>query len=382
MTTRAPAGLDQIATGCACFNFRRATRAITQLYDHVLAPSGLRATQLALLVGLAKSGAIPLTKLAPVLGMDRTTLTRNLAPLERDGLVVQRPGADRRVTLLEITPKGSKVLAKAIPLWEQAQHQITAGLGAGRWHALQREIHQIACSPAMPTPIDEQETPGRSSTVIPEIPRYFTLITLVTSIVIIASVWSVLRAAGARASLPPQQQRRLQLGVAAFLLAWSCLVVFLAPAPGTLAGENRYFINPMIPIFATVPLLLVLLAVALSPGFRATLNVASLPALLGLQTWRTIGVVFLALMSMGQLPAHFAEPAGRGDIFIGVTAPLVALAVLHRARGSRALVYVWTIVGLIDLVVAVGMGTGILPQFVLRSGVGRVPPAAAMGVFP
>lgn len=139
-----PAVLDEIATGCACFNFRRATRAITQFYDHVLAPSGLRATQLTLLVGLAKSGAIPLTRLAPVLGMDRTTLTRNLDPLERDGLVIQRPGADRRVTLLEITPKGSKALAKAIPLWQQAQHQITAGLGAGRWQTLQREIHQIA----------------------------------------------------------------------------------------------------------------------------------------------------------------------------------------------------------------------------------------------
>jgi DNA-binding MarR family transcriptional regulator len=142
--TIAPAVLDEIATGCACFNFRRATRAITQLYDHVLAPSGLRATQLTLLVGLSRSGAVPLTRLAPVLGMDRTTLTRNLGPLERDGLVVHRPGSDRRVTLLEITPKGSKVLAKAIPLWQQAQQQITSGLGAGRWHTLQREIQQVA----------------------------------------------------------------------------------------------------------------------------------------------------------------------------------------------------------------------------------------------
>lgn len=143
MTQAIAAILDQIATDCACFNVRRAARVITQLYDHTLAPTGLRATQLTLLVALTKAGGIPFTKLAGVLGMDRTTLTRNVTPLERDGLVAQRPGPDRRVKLLTITSKGSKVLSAAIPLWERAQDQITSGIGAGRWAVLRRELQQI-----------------------------------------------------------------------------------------------------------------------------------------------------------------------------------------------------------------------------------------------
>lgn len=138
-----PILLTEISTHCACFNLRRAARAITQLYDHTLAPSGLRATQLTLLVGLAKAGPVPFTRLAAALGMDRTTLTRNLAPLERDGLVTQKPGADRRVKLVEITDTGLTTLARAIPLWREAQQRITDGLGAGNWDSLRTQISQI-----------------------------------------------------------------------------------------------------------------------------------------------------------------------------------------------------------------------------------------------
>jgi DNA-binding MarR family transcriptional regulator len=138
------ATLDEIATACACFNFRRAARAITQRYDRTLAPSGLRATQVTLLVALSKAGAIPFTRLAKVLGMDRTTLTRNVNPLKRQGLVSQNPGPDRRVKLLSITPKGSRALSAAIPLWETAQAAVVSSIGAGRWTALRREIQAIA----------------------------------------------------------------------------------------------------------------------------------------------------------------------------------------------------------------------------------------------
>lgn len=144
MTKALDAALEEISLRCACFNVRRAARAVTQLYDHALAPSGLRATQLTLLVALSRAGSIPFTRLAGVLGMDRTTLTRNLVPLERDGLVAQRPGADRRVKLVALTGKGSKALAAAIPLWRQAQEQITAGIGLERWEILRQDIQQIA----------------------------------------------------------------------------------------------------------------------------------------------------------------------------------------------------------------------------------------------
>jgi DNA-binding MarR family transcriptional regulator len=138
-----PAAIDAIATHCACRNVRRAARAVTGLYDRILAPTGLRATQVTLLVALEKAGPIPFTRLAGLLGMDRTTLTRNLEPLRRDGLLTLRPGEDRRVRLAMITEKGRKILAAAIPLWEQAQRQITDGLGRGRWSAVQRDLQQL-----------------------------------------------------------------------------------------------------------------------------------------------------------------------------------------------------------------------------------------------
>jgi DNA-binding MarR family transcriptional regulator len=134
-----PTMLDEISRHCACFNLRRAARAITQLYDHALAPTGLRATQFTLLVALARASAVPFTTLARALGMDRTTLTRNVAPLERDGLLAMRPGPDRRVKLVTISDQGRTTLAAAVPLWEGAQRRITGGLGAGRWNAIRRE---------------------------------------------------------------------------------------------------------------------------------------------------------------------------------------------------------------------------------------------------
>lgn len=140
---RTPASLDEISSQCVCFNVRRAARAITQAYDRALAPSGLRATQLTLLVALARAGTVPFTKLAGVLGMDRTTFTRNVAPLKRDGLLIMRPGADRRVKLVAITTNGRKALVGAIPLWEHAQRRITGGIGAGRWDAIRRDIARI-----------------------------------------------------------------------------------------------------------------------------------------------------------------------------------------------------------------------------------------------
>jgi DNA-binding MarR family transcriptional regulator len=143
MTRRPEPTLDHVSSHCACFNLRRAARAITQLYDKALAPSGLRAGQFTLLVALARAGTVPFTKLAGALGMDRTTLTRNVGPLERDGLVALKPGPDRRVKLVAITEKGRRTLARAIPRWEDAQRLITAGIGAGRWDGIRRELRRI-----------------------------------------------------------------------------------------------------------------------------------------------------------------------------------------------------------------------------------------------
>jgi DNA-binding MarR family transcriptional regulator len=138
-----PDTLVAMSTDCACFNVRKAARALTALYDRALAPTGLRATQGTLLVALARAGDVPVTRLAGILGMDRTTLTRNLEPLERDRLVAVRSGPDRRVKLAGITEKGRQALAAAMPLWREVQRQIAEGTGVDRWTELRRELGRI-----------------------------------------------------------------------------------------------------------------------------------------------------------------------------------------------------------------------------------------------
>ena len=127
---------QQVVTQCTCGNLRKTSRAITQLYDAVLQPSGLLGTQFQLLGAIAAHGPVPLTPLAEQLGLDPTTLARNLKPLERDGLVEIARGADRRTRMLKITGPGRVALEKALPLWEEAQAWIIGQLGEDRWRAM------------------------------------------------------------------------------------------------------------------------------------------------------------------------------------------------------------------------------------------------------
>ncbi|MFL5582051.1 MAG: MarR family winged helix-turn-helix transcriptional regulator [Gemmatimonadaceae bacterium] len=114
---------------CACLNIRKAARAVTQLYDDVLRPSGLRNTQLTLLMLLRGHGAMSITRLAEVAMADRTTLTRNLALLEERQLVRIVPGEDGRVRMVELTDAGDDAIDEAFPLWEKAQGLITQRMG-------------------------------------------------------------------------------------------------------------------------------------------------------------------------------------------------------------------------------------------------------------
>ena len=119
-----------IAELCACFNLKRATRLVTQIYDEELRPSGLRNTQFTLLAFVRSQGPLSMNELAEFVLTDRTTLTRNLGPLERDGLVTSGPGEDQRFREIAITGKGRRVLEKALPLWERAQERVRRRLGA------------------------------------------------------------------------------------------------------------------------------------------------------------------------------------------------------------------------------------------------------------
>ena len=118
------------ATTCACFNLRKAARAVTSLYDGVLQPTGLRSTQATLLMAIASAGTATISQLAEVLVMDRTTLARNLKLLEARRLISIKPGQDQRTRVVHVTELGRQALLRALPLWEQAQRQVTAALGA------------------------------------------------------------------------------------------------------------------------------------------------------------------------------------------------------------------------------------------------------------
>jgi len=121
---------------CTCLNLRKAARAVTQYFDDVLRPSGLRATQFSLLVMAKRLGPISIKELAEKLIVDRTTLTRNLRILEEKRLVTVNPGKDGRTRLVFITAGGRGALKKAAPLWKKAQSHMVAGLGRRRFSSL------------------------------------------------------------------------------------------------------------------------------------------------------------------------------------------------------------------------------------------------------
>ncbi len=213
------------------------------------------------------------------------------------------------------------------------------------------------------------------------VPWYITLIVLATDLAIAVALWRLLDAAAARSGLPPAAARRIRLASAAFLGAWLGLALLLAPAPASLDGRDPYYLTPLIPLFAAVPPALAVAWYWRSPALRTVLAAVPTAALVGVQVYRLIGAVFLVLLAQGVVPAHFALPAGWGDIAVGFSAPLVAVALARRLRGAGALGTAWNGFGLVDLAVAVGTGTGIIVPL-LAPGLGRVPPSGVMGIFP
>lgn len=121
---------------CSCFAARRAARTVTQHYEHHLKPSGLRVTQFTLLALLEIAGPQPLSQFAEQMGVERTTLTRNLRPLLARGWVTETATGDRRVRLLAITKRGVVAAMAALPHWREAQKTLARRLGPGAIRAL------------------------------------------------------------------------------------------------------------------------------------------------------------------------------------------------------------------------------------------------------
>ena len=135
--------LEEVVRDCLCLHVRQTTRLVTQWYDTYLQPSGLRSTQFNLLVAIALAQTVPLTRLAEVLMLDRTTLARNLKPLESQGLVIVEPGEDKRVRLIRLTDRGYQLLEQALPYWRKAQEEAMARLGQSQWDALRADLRNL-----------------------------------------------------------------------------------------------------------------------------------------------------------------------------------------------------------------------------------------------
>jgi len=137
--------LDLSGTGyCGSFNFRRAARAVTRLYDMTLQKFGMRSTQFAILVGIAKDQPVSVGVLANTLVMDSTTLTRSLRLLQKAGFVALSNRAAMRQRFLTITAQGKRALARSLPVWRKAQEQFVATVGPEQWVELRSELERLA----------------------------------------------------------------------------------------------------------------------------------------------------------------------------------------------------------------------------------------------
>jgi len=128
---------------CICFNLRRVTRVVTQFFDAEVRRRGLRPTQTPILGALQTQEHLGMAELSDWLGMDRTTLVRNLRPLQRDGLVRASGGGRGGRVELSITDKGRKTLARMLPAWRAAQDKVVRTLGAQRWSAI---VNDLGCA--------------------------------------------------------------------------------------------------------------------------------------------------------------------------------------------------------------------------------------------
>lgn len=140
---------------CTCGELRRAARAVTLLYDKAFESSGLLSTQLGVLYTIYNSDSITISKLAGEFDMDRTTLTRNLSVLERQGLINISSGKDHRTRIITITSKGTNSIANAIPLWNEIQRKVKEEMGEKAWHELIQSLSQFMKSAEQLLPPDK-----------------------------------------------------------------------------------------------------------------------------------------------------------------------------------------------------------------------------------
>ena len=130
---------------CVVYNLRRTSRAITQLYEEHLKPSGLLPTQFTLLAAVKVMGPVQMSKIADELILDRSTLTRNIRLLEKNGFLLISPlKGDQRIREINITSIGLNKLKEAVPYWQEAQNLITKMLTNTRVDRMLNDLRETA----------------------------------------------------------------------------------------------------------------------------------------------------------------------------------------------------------------------------------------------
>lgn len=201
------------------------------------------------------------------------------------------------------------------------------------------------------------------------VPSFVWPLVLGANVLLVASL-----AVAARRHVRPRDRG---LGVGAVLTLWFAAVVTLSARGAFVAGASG---PPAIALGVFPPLVLGGLALALSRSVRTQALAIPPPWLVGIQTLRAVGIVFVVLLGDGVLPRQFALPAGWGDFVVGAAAPLVALALAREKPWARPLALAWNVLGVLDLVVALGMGALSAPS-AIRVFLGD-PSTAAMARLP
>ena len=133
-----------VMENCVCFNLRWVTRVVTQFFDAELRRHGIRPTQRTILMALSAEESWTMAALSDWLGMDRTTLVRNLRPLRRDGMVQAVGGGRGSRVELSITAKGRKKIKESLPAWRSAQNAALKTLGEQRWSTILSDLETAA----------------------------------------------------------------------------------------------------------------------------------------------------------------------------------------------------------------------------------------------
>ena len=133
-----------IASQCLCINLRRAARGVSKYYDGALDGFGINVAQYSLLCNLQRLDQPSISSLAEAMGLDRSTLGRNLRVLEGEGLVRMDEGEDQRNRIVQLTDAGHERLAAALPAWEAAQQRLIDKLGVEKREILLALLDELA----------------------------------------------------------------------------------------------------------------------------------------------------------------------------------------------------------------------------------------------